>query len=148
MWKKTFCNIELQIWLEMITSSVIGAKRACFKGSRTSCGVTSSGVFSRIWGQKRWHHMMDVFAGMYFFEGVLARGASKVRRKTSSIFFYWLAPWLSSHIGHGLSGIPVITLTIALHPSPSVCRTTIADPPFLAFCCFFPFVILLSFRAG
>ena len=57
--KKTLCNFEAQIWLEMITSR--DAKSACFKGSRTSCREIIFGIFWPNFGQKRSHHVMDAF---------------------------------------------------------------------------------------
>ena len=48
---KTFCNFEPQIWPEMITSH--NAKRACFKGSRTSCDVINCWLFwAKFWPEK------------------------------------------------------------------------------------------------
>ena len=40
---KPLCNLETQIWLEIITSR--DAKSACFKGSRTACREIIFGMF-------------------------------------------------------------------------------------------------------
>ena len=56
---KTLCNFETQIWLEIITSR--DAKSACFQGSRTSCREITVGILGANFGQKRSHHVMDVF---------------------------------------------------------------------------------------
>ena len=55
---KNLCNLETQIWPEIITSR--DAKSACFKGSQTSCAEIISGVFLPKFVRERPHHVMDL----------------------------------------------------------------------------------------